>query len=374
MPVYFDYAAATPLDARVLTAMRPYLTELFYNPSASYLVAQQVARDVAKARADVARWLGARGSEIIFTAGGTEANNLAIHGIMRQFPDSNMVVSAIEHESVLAPAAAYNRRVAPVLADGRIDMHELEALIDDQTVLVSIMQANNEIGTVQPIREIARLVQKVRKSRSSLPLYFHTDSCQAANYLDLHVARLGVDLLSLNAGKIYGPKQCGALYVHGGIQLQPQITGGGQERNLRSGSENVANIVGLAAALDLAQNQRQVESNRLHQLQQLFFQLVRARIPRAIVNGSIKYRLPNNVHLTLSGYDNERIVMELDERGIQCAAGSACNASKSATSQVLTAIGVDEINARFSVRFTMGRGTDETAVRRTVAALVELRV
>jgi len=374
--VYLDYAAATPLDKRVLAAMESYLVEQFYNPSAQYLAAKSVAKDIQAARVKIAGHLGARPVEIVFTAGGTEANNLAIHGVMRQFPDGNMIVSAIEHEAVLEPAKQYECKIAPVKPDGVIDIDKLTKLIDDKTVLVSIMYANNEIGTIEPIRQVSQKLKSIkdkrRKTGNNRPLYFHTDACQAANYLDLHTARLGVDMMTLNAGKIYGPKQCGALFVSAHTQIKPLVLGGGQERGLRSGTENVAAIIGFAKALDLAQASRHTEAERLQNLQQLFFDLLRQEIPIAIINGSQKHRLPNNIHVTFPGQDNERLMMNLDEHGIQCATGSACSASNEEPSHVLMAIGLSDKEAQASLRFTMGRFTDEDAVRYTVKTLAQI--
>ena len=355
--IYLDYAAATPLDSRVLAAMQPYLAEKFYNPSATYAQAREVRKDLELSRAGVAHWLGSRPSEVIFTAGGTEANNLAIHGVMRRFPDANIVVSAIEHDSVLEPARQYNCSEVSVQADGRLDLGDLERLIDDNTVLVSIGYANNELGTVQPIHDIARQLQTIRQRRkNNLPLYFHTDACQAGNYLDLHVARLGVDMMTLNGGKLYGPKQSGALYLKAGIELEPLISGGGQERGLRSGTENVAASIGFATALDIAQTMRHDESERLKELQK---QLVEAllKIRGVSVNGSRRFRLPNNVHATFPGVDNERLLIQLEEQGILAAAGSACSASNDEPSHVLKAIGLSDSDARASLRFSLGRNT-----------------
>lgn len=375
--IYLDYAAATPLDPKVLAVMQPYLTERFYNPSATYLAARAVAQDVADARGQIAHWLGARPSEIVFTAGGTEANNLAINGVMQAFPKANIAVSAVEHEAVLKPAGQYDCRIAPVQPDGRIDLNKLSSLIDDQTVLVSVMYANNEIGTIQPLRDVAKVIEEKREQRAksktgNLPLYFHTDACQAAAYLDLHTARLGVDLMTINAGKIYGPKQSGALYVKTGTQLQPQVLGGGQERGLRSGTENVAGVVGFATALDLVQGRRQAETTRLKVLQQLFFDELADQLPQAFINGSRRHRLPNNVHITVPGQDNERLMMALDEAGIICATGSACSASEEDPSHVLAAIGLSQAEIQASLRLTMGRGTTAADVRRTVATLAAL--
>lgn len=373
-PVYLDYAAATPLDDEVLAVMRPYFAERFHNPSATYDAARAVRRDLEAARTRVAHWVGALPAEIVFTAGGTEANNLAIHGVMRQYPEGNVVVSAIEHESVLAPASKYDCRIAAVKPDGTIDLEDLAQKIDEHTVLVSVMYANNEVGTIQPLREIGRLIEEKRRQRPTqeMPLYFHTDACQAANYLDIHASRLDVDLMTLNGGKIYGPKQSGALYVKRGLVLQPLVDGGGQERGLRSGTENVAASIGLAAALDKTQTMRQEETARLRLLQQQFLDLIKQTFPEAEVNGSVKTRLPNNVHVTLPGTDNERLLMKLDNAGIQAAAGSACSASDETPSHVLRAMGRSDEQARASLRLTMGRGTRPSDITRTVDTLRQL--
>lgn len=393
--VYLDHAAATPVDATVFAAMLPYYKDKFYNPSALYLGAKEIAQDVTTARETVAQCLGVRPVEIVFTAGGTEANNLAVHGVMKQYTGSNIVVSAIEHESVLVPARQYNSKVAPVTASGCVDLEQLETLIDDQTVLVSVMYANNEIGTVQPLVKIATLLQKIRVERAlqgnTRPLLFHVDACQAGNYLDLRMHKKMVDMMTLNGGKLYGPKQSGALYVRTGVVLQPQILGGGQERGLRSGTENVANIVGFAKALTLAQSMREAESVRLAEIRHDTIALLLELIPRVVINGS-KHRellgkvdsskilktitgdngLVNNIHLTIPGYDNERLIMELDEQGIQCAAGSACSASSEEPSHVLQALGVAVEDIRASIRLTMGRDTTQEMMNRVVESLAKL--
>lgn len=375
-PIYLDYAAATPLDPEVFKAMQPYFTERFYNPSALYAPAVLVRKEFEAARARVARILGARPSEIIFTAGGTEANNLAIRGVLERFPGSSWITSAIEHESVLKLAPGSQAKQVPVTAQGLVDVGALKKQVDDSTVLVSIMYANNEIGTIQPLRQISQTLAEIHRKRRTAgnerPLYFHTDAAQAAAYADLHVARLGVDFMTINAGKIYGPKQCGALFVSHRARLQPQILGGGQERGLRSGTENVAGAIGLATALELVQARRAEETVRLKNLQSLFFKLLEEKIPHARVNGSRKQRLPSNVHITIPNADNERLLIELDQAGILCAAGSACSASSEEPSHVLHALGLSEAEARASLRFTMGRHTTEADVRHTVTALASL--
>ncbi|MGH7158242.1 MAG: cysteine desulfurase family protein [Candidatus Saccharimonadales bacterium] len=371
--IYLDYAAATPLDTAVLDAMQPYFSRVFFNPSATYLPAVSVRKALEEARGKVAHWLGARPTEIIFTSGGTEANNLAIHGVMQQFPDGNVVVSAVEHESVLAPACHYRCREAAVKPDGIVDVFGLVKLIDNNTVLVSVMYANNEVGTIQPIRQISLELEKIRAARqkagSSRPLYLHTDAAQAANYLDLHTARLGVDLMTINGGKIYGPKGSGVLFVSRHVRLAPQLLGGGQESGQRSGTENVPGCIGLAAALDVAQTMRHEEARRLQKLQKLFLGLVEQKIPQAAINGSRKHRLPNNIHVTILGADNERLLVELEERGILAAAGSACSASSEEPSHVLRAMGISDQDAQASLRFTMGRQTTEDHIRYAIASL-----
>ncbi|MFA5003712.1 MAG: cysteine desulfurase family protein [Candidatus Saccharimonadales bacterium] len=374
--VYLDYAAATPMDDEVLTAMRPFFAAQFYNPSANYAAAKGVKKALEQARADVAHHLGAKPSEIIFTAGGTEADNLAVSGIMQQFPGANVVVSGIEHDAVLMPAHGFNCSVALTTGKGMIDLQDLASKIDEKTVLVSVMYANNEVGTIQPLKQISQILQQKRAERrktgNTLPLYFHTDACQAANYLDLHVARLGVDMMTINGGKIYGPKQSGALFVSSKVRLEPIIRGGGQERNLRSGTENVAGCVGLAKALDLVQSKRHEEVKRLGDLQQQAYKLIAEKLPDAVINGSTKTRLPNNIHITLPGQDNERLLVELDERGILAAAGSACSASNEEPSHVLRAMGITDDDAQASLRLTMGQATDENAIKTAVAALASL--
>lgn len=371
--IYLDYAAATPVDPKVIAAMEPYYDRLFFNPSANYYPAQQVKADLNSARANVALMLGAKPAEVIFTAGGTEANNLAIYGVMSQFPAANIIVSSIEHESVLAPAEKYNHKLAPVHQDGLIDIEALAKLIDDQTVMLSIMYANNEIGTIQSLSAISRLITKVRQTRQNkgnkLPLYLHSDACQAGDYLDIHVDRLGLNLMTLNGGKIYGPKQSGVLYVSRRTTILPQILGGGQEMGYRSGTENVAGAIGFSTALKLAQTNCKQNNYKMKNLQNIFIDNIRQLLPNALINGSLSHRLPNNIHLTLPGMDNERILYQLDERGILAASGSACSASSQQPSHVLTALGFNDDYARSSLRFSMGRQTSSSDIVTTVKTL-----
>lgn len=373
--MYLDHAAGTPVDSEVLAAMLPYFSEEFYNPSATYARAQLAKKRLEQARAEVAGVLGSRTNEVTFTAGGTEANNLAIRGVMQAFPGKKLITTSVEHDSVLEPAVTSGAQLAPVKPDGVVEIDALLALIDDDTVLVSVMLANNEVGSLQPVRQIAQHLQKIRDDRRTrgitLALYLHTDACQAGNYLDLHVSRLGVDMMTLNGGKIYGPKQSGVLYVRAGTQLAPQILGGGQERGRRSGTENVAFAVGFAAALTKAQNIRHEQSRSHEELRDYMIKLIEQQIPAVIINGSRSNRLANNVHVTIPGSDNERVLFYLDEHGVMAAAGSACSASNDEPSHVLRAMGISDADAQASLRFTLGRENTRADVDKAVQLLAE---
>ena len=376
MSMYFDYGAATPVDERVIAEMQPYLTQKFYNPSAIYLHSRAVKKDLNAAREVVAKELGTMPGNIVFTAGGTESDNLAIRGVMDKFSGSSLIVSAVEHDAVLAPAKRYDHKVAPVDQKGQINLQKLEELIDDKTVLVSIMYANNEVGTVMHIKDVAKIINAARKDRDNrgvdLPLYLHSDAAQATNYLDLSVDKLGVDLLSINSGKIYGPKMVGALYIRPRVQISAQILGGGQERSLRSGTENVAGIVGFAKALRIARGMRKDEAYRVAKLRDLLIKDIQEKIPQATINGSLKNRLPNNVNISLPGIDGERAVMMLDEAGIQCSTGSACTALTDEDSHVLKALGLDLDLIRASLRLTLGRQTNESDCKKAAVEIANM--
>jgi cysteine desulfurase len=374
--VYLDHAAATPVDPTVLAAMQPYFTQQFYNPSASYQAAREVRRAVEAARAEAAVALGVTPHEIIFTAGATEANNLAIHGVMERFPGKKVLVSAIEHDSVLETAKHYNHALIPVDQDGHVKEDALRRLIDDDTVLVSIMWANNEVGTIQRLGGIGDILREERGKRilagNQLPLYLHSDAAQAMNYLNVYPHRSHVDLVSLNGGKIYGPKQSGLLFVSKKVELDPFIVGGGQERGLRSGTENVPAIVGLAMAMTQATTIRLKERERLTKLQLACIKAIYADFPGASVNGLGAHSLPNILHISFPGQDNERLMMELDELGIQVAVGSACSASSDEPSHVLKAMGLSDAQAQSSLRISMGRSTTKKDMDQLITALKEL--
>lgn len=360
-PIYLDYAAATPVDERVIAAMQPFWREQFYNPSSSTLAAKGVKQAVEESRGRVAHWLGAKPAEVIFTAGATESINLAINGIMRNYPQGEVLALATEHDAVRATASQYTHRFIPVKPDGLCDADVLKKTIGDTTVLVSVGYANNEIGTIQSLKDITAVIAEARRLRqlknNALPLYVHTDASQAGAYLDIHASRLGVDLLTLNGGKMYGPKQTGILWVKTGVALHPQTHGGGQERGLRSGTENVPGIVGLATALDIAQSERREELPRITALRDELQRRLADAFPEMIINGNLKKRLPNNLHVSWPGVDGERLLMLLDERGVMASTGAACAANKNTKSQVLEAIGCNEAVAQGSLRLTLGRFT-----------------
>lgn len=350
--------------------MEPYFFTEFYNPSSSYLAARKVKAAVEEARGRVAHWLGAKPAEVIFTAGATEANNLALHGIMRQFPNAHAVVLATEHEAILAPMDSYDHTIAFVDQKGDVPIDALRGCITNTTVLVSVGYANNEIGTIQPLSQIAGMIQQVREHRrangNTRPIYLHTDASQASPYLDLHASRLGVDLMSINAGKVYGPKQVGALYVNSKVALGPVITGGGQERGLRSGTENVAGIIGMSVALDIAQANRKQTIAKEAALRDFLQSELQKRYPEMIVNGNQRRRLPNNLHVSWPGVDGERVLMACDEQGLQVATGAACSANKQTGSHVLKAIGLNQAAADGSLRFSLGKYTTKEDIERTI--------
>lgn len=377
--IYLDHAAATPLDPEVLEAMKPYLEESFYNPSSLYQAARTVREAVDQARWEVAQLLGAKKTEIIFTAGGTESTNLAVLGFMRAQPKGcKLITSVIEHEAVLAclptlHQEGYISDVVPVKPDGIVDINKLVDAIDDQTVLISVMYANNEIGTIQPIGDIAKQVNQIRADRLrrnlDLPLYFHTDACQAGGLLDLHVSRLGVDLMTLNGSKIYGPKQSGCLYIRTGTEIVPLVVGGGQERGQRSGTENVAGIIGFSAALQLSQLRRGDEAERLAELRDYLLQGLRRAIPDLMLNGHPTKRLANNLNITIPGIDGETAVLYLDQQKILCSTGSACSTGNTDPSHVLLAIGRSLDEATASLRFTLGRSNKVDEIEAVIQVL-----
>ncbi len=363
--IYLDYAATTYIDPRVLQKMRPYLTAAFGNASSLYLLGRQAKTAIEKARVDVAKILGASSEEIIFTGSGTESVNLAISGIAHAYGGNSssrghIIVSKIEHKAVLESAKKLEKEGFKIIylnvdSNGIVKLNELKKALSRKTIIVSVMYANNEIGSVQPIAEISKIIKRF-KGKNLLPA-FHVDACQAAGALNLKINNLGVDLLTLNGSKIYGPKGAGCLYVNRNYKIEPLIVGGSQEMGLRAGTENTALIVGFAEALKLAEKLKKNESRRLKNLRNYFIKKVLKTIPYSRLNGHSQKRLPNNVNLSFKGIEGEALVLKLDQRGIAVSTGSACTSSELTPSHVLLALGLPEDLAHGSLRISLGRKT-----------------
>ncbi|MDB5186999.1 MAG: cysteine desulfurase, cysteine desulfurase [Candidatus Saccharibacteria bacterium] len=361
--LYLDHAAATPLDERVLRVMQPYFSELFFNPSSPYAPALTVRHDYDAAKQAIAQTIGAKGDELVMTAGATESINLAFSSI-----GGHVVTANIEHHAVLAAAKRSDHTIIACDEKGVVTADAVRVAIRPDTRLVSIALANNELGTVQPLRDIAVVINDEREKRraagNTMPIYLHSDASQGAGQLDIHVSRLGVDLLTLNAGKVYGPKQVGLLWASNNVALNPQIVGGGQERGLRSGTENVAGVVGFAKAMELADAHRKYEADRLRNLRDGLQNKLVTAFDDAIISGSQKRRLPSHLHISFPGLDAERLVFALEMRGVMVATGSACAANKGTRSHVLTAINLPPEVADGSLRLTLGHlSTDKTIAK-----------
>ena len=362
---YLDYGAATPVAPEVLEAMLPYLTERFHNPSAPYALARQVRADLEAARASLARAIGAKPGQVTLTAGATEANNIAFAAV-----DGPVLVDAAEHESVLACARAHEDCcVVGVESDGRVSSRTVAEALTPATELVSVELANGEVGAIQPIREIAAVVAAERARRleagERTPLFLHTDASQAVATQTVNISSLGADLVTLSAAKIYGPKQVGLLWSSDDVRLRPLVRGGGQEGGVRSGTENVAGIVGFARAMELTTQLRRDEARRLAGLRDGLQRRLEAAFPSMVVSGPrrAKLRLPGLLHVSFPGLEAQRLVIALERRGVSVGTGSACAASKMQASHVLLAMGASDEVARGSLRITMGRPTtaDEVA-------------
>lgn len=357
--IYLDYAAATPLDPRAHEAMTPYFLDAFYNPSSPYSPAVEVRRVYEEAKDTIAHVIGARGNELVMTAGATESINLAFTAA----GDGHVITSAIEHHAVLAAATRHDATYVNVSEHGRVDAAQLTKAIRPDTQLISIALANNELGTLQPIRDIVEIVKGERKRRmvagEKRPLYVHTDASQGLGLIDVHVSRLGIDLMTLNAGKVYGPKQVGLLWAAGHVALAPVVVGGGQERGLRSGTENVAGTIGFMVALTRADKRRRQEAERLAMVRDEMKAVLMRRFPDMVVSGNAKYQLPNFLHVSFPGIDAERVLFALESRNILVATGSACAANKGTRSHVLTAIGLTPEVADGSLRISLGKDSNQ---------------
>lgn len=371
--IYLDHAAATPLDERVFRYMQPYFSEQFYNPSSPYAPALAVRRDYEAAKEVIARSIGAKADELVMTAGATESINLAFSSI-----PGHVITATIEHHAVLEAAKRRDHTLVAVSTKGLVAVDAIRQAIRPDTQLISIALANNELGTIQPLRDIATMVKEVREARLSrgdtTPLYLHSDASQGAGQIDIHVARLGVDLLTLNAGKVYGPKQVGLLWAASSVRLAPQVVGGGQERGLRSGTENVAGVIGFSKAMKLAEAHRKHESERLRGLRDGLQKRLTSTFDDAVISGSEKKRLPGHLHIAFPGVDAERLVFRLEMRGVLVATGSACAANKGTRSHVLTAIGLAPEVADGSLRLTLGHlSTDENTERAAEIIIEEIQ-
>lgn len=359
--IYMDHAATTPVRPEVLEAMLPYFSTEFGNPSSVYSWGRGARKALDSARDRVAALLGASPSEIVFTSGGSEGANLAIKGVAwaDQNRGKHIITSAVEHHAVLdtvewLKTQGFDVTILPVDEYGMVSPAQVESALRPDTILVSIMHANNEVGTIQPISEIGAIVRK-HGAR------FHTDAVQTAGVLDLNVDALNVDLLTISAHKFYGPKGVGAMYVRKGVRISPLIHGGGQEKRRRSGTENVAGIVGLAKAFELAQAEREQENVRLTKLRDRLIEGL-MQIPHTRVNGHLEKRLPNNVNVCFEFIEGESMLLNLDLRGIAASSGSACTSGSLDPSHVLLAMGLTHEIAHGSLRLTLGRENTEADV------------
>ena len=376
--VYLDHAGTTPLDSKVLEAMVPYFTQHFGNPSSLHSVGQEARYALDEARERVAGVLNCRPREIVFTAGGTESDNAAIHGVATALHETgnHIVTSSVEHHAVLhacqyLESQGFEVTYLSVDADGMVQPEAVYNAINERTTLVSIMYGNNEIGTINPISYIAKSVKK-RAEELSRTIVFHTDAVQAAGYLSLDVAELGVDLLSLSGHKFHGPKGTGVLYMKRGSPYLPLIHGGGQERDRRSGTENIPGIIGLSLALEAADTVREETSQRCATLRDRIIDSVLQQIPGSRLNGHATRRLPNNANFSFTGVEGEPILLGLDMARIAASSGSACSSGSLEPSHVLLALGQSAEIARGSLRLTLGRDNTEDEVEYLLGVLVDL--
>lgn len=380
--IYLDYAATTPVDPEVLRAMEPYCSERFGNPGSLHSFGQEAIAAVDRSREEIAKAVGADFRQLVFTGSATEANNLAVRGATlaarggrRNLAGARIIVSAIEHESVLETAREGERAgvevvIVPVDRRGIVDLKKIKENLTAETALVSVMYANNEIGTIQPIAEIARIVRDFR-GKNAYPL-FHTDAVQAFQFLDCDADRLGMDLMTLSAHKICGPKGIGALYVRDLKLLRPMLTGGGQEFGLRSGTENVPSIVGFAKAVELALAAREKESRRLAKLRNHLWAGIKKIFPKAEINGpeDDAEKLPNILNVYFPGHEAQDLLTKFDLAGLAVSSGSACRSRAVESSHVIEALDCPGKRAKSSIRFSLGR---PVVVRELDAGLLIVR-
>jgi cysteine desulfurase len=371
--IYLDHSATTPVDPRVVEAMLPFFTQQFGNASSLHRYGQAALAALDSARRTMAQFLNAEPNEVVFTGCGSESDNLALRGVAWALHDrgNHIITTPIEHHAILNTAAQLEREFGfevtrvPVDRHGVVNPDDIARAITPRTILISVMYANNEVGTVEPLAEIARLAKKHG-------VLFHTDAVQAGGYLDLDVKKLGVDFMSLGAHKFHGPKGVGALYVRSGAPLKPMQTGGSQERGRRAGTENIPYIVGMATALRIAQENRAESSSRLVALRERLVEGILERIPGAELTGDPKNRLPGHASFVIPGAIGDEMVLGLDLAGVAASTGSACTAGSAEPSHVLAAMGYEPDLARGALRLTLGRGNTEAEVDYAIAALTDV--
>jgi cysteine desulfurase len=367
--IYLDYAATTPVDPEVVKEMLPFFTEKYGNPSSVHSCGSEVRDALEKARVKVAGMIGAHPTEIVFTSGGSESNNLALKGMVEasKGKQNHIITSTLEHHSVsetckfLAEAGSQVTYV-PVDRYGMVDPFDIKKAINKNTLIVSIMHANNEVGTIQPIEEIAKICREAG-------VYFHTDSVQTSGHIPIDVKKLDVDMLSMSAHKLYGPKGVGALYIKDGVKPVPLIHGGGQEQGRRSSTENVPGIAGFGKAAELASEEMGPEMQRIIKLRNELIDGLTQRIKDTALNGHPEKRLPNNVNVSIAAIEGESVLLNLDLEGICVSTGSACSSGDSEASHVLLAMGIPPEQARCSIRLTLGRWTTEQEIQRVFESL-----
>ena len=376
--VYLDHSGTTPVDPRVVEAMIPYFTQHYGNPSSIHTVGQEARYALDESRERVSRVLHCRPREVVFTGSGTESDNAAIYGVATALHETgnHIITTSAEHHAVLhtcqhLEGLGFDVTYLPVDRHGMVNPEMVYQAITDRTTLVSIMYANNEIGTINPIADISHMVQR-RAGELERTIAMHTDAVQAAGFLDLNVGRLGVDMLSLSGHKFYGPKGTGALYVRRGTPFLPLMLGGGQERERRAGTENIPGIVGLSVGLELVESQREQTSNHCAALRDRIISGIVERIPGCHLNGHPTERLPNNVNFSFEGVEGEPILLGLDMAGIAASSGSACSSGSLEPSHVLLALGQSAELARGSLRITLGKGNTVEEVDYLLEELVAL--
>lgn len=369
--IYMDHSATTPVAPEVMEAMLPYFSEKFGNASSLHSFGLEAKEALEESREKVAGLLGAKPEEIIFTSGGTESDNLALKGIARKNQKSgkHIITTRVEHPAILECCRRLEKEgfevtYLPVTNEGLVEIATLESAIRSDTILISVMHANNEVGTIQPLEEIGRLA-------AEKDIYLHTDAVQSVGKIPTDVNKLGVDLLSLSAHKLYGPKGVGALYIRKGTRLESIIQGGGHERGLRSGTENIAGIVGLARAADLAGETRTMEAERLTRLRDRLAELVLSKVKEAWINGTMKMRLPGNLNFGFKYVEGESLLLFLDSKGINVSTGSACSSHKLEPSHVLLSLGLKPEECHGSLRITLGRSNTMEEVDYVAMGIVE---